>query len=379
VAYFGNTMLFVIHKIVGFLCASAARGSRGTRQLKDFLITDHANQRRSSGDHLSDDHEAVTSDKSDDENAVYHQTASRTAGGGGPRRGRGRRSGPARGRYSEMRQQYGDSFGDPADRPHYSGARGRGFRNDNASQQKGYSSQVYERRDMDVEPRSERNRGPGRQPTRYSQNYDERPDADAERRPETSHVPARQSVRYSHNYDERRDIDVENRPEMNRGPGKQPTRYSHRYDDRQPVVIKSGQSQEDWGREVTTGHYNKPTEQRKEHLHTTTSQPADNKMSQPRPSYSDHRVSDTVRPQRQEEKPVSREPARRIHPTRTISNSQYYATDNIHKDRSSQIGGIVDAMNRMSVKTAAGDRHTVSSTQQNVAPKSAVIVSGMHY
>ena len=82
---------------------------------------------------------------------------------------------------------------------------------------------------------------------------------------------------------------------------------------------------------------------------------------------------------RDRDKPMQRESARHIHPTRTISNRHYQTADIIaNKDRSSQIGSIVDAMNKLSVKTVSDDRRDVDS-QQTVAAKTAMIVSGMHY
>lgn len=55
------------------LCFSIARGSRGTRQLKDFMADagNRMNQQRTAADQLSDGHEAVASDNSDNEDAGH--------------------------------------------------------------------------------------------------------------------------------------------------------------------------------------------------------------------------------------------------------------------------------------------------------------------
>ena len=299
------------------MCFSGSRGSRSTRQLKDFMGDggERVNQRQpSAGDEASDGHEAVVSDNSDNENAARHQPAVQSRG----YRGQGRPRGSARGRYSEMRQQHGDGSRDVDERPRYSNARGRGFGNESRGGQR--RGGMNERRELSR--------------------------------------------------------DVEYQPETNRGPGRQPVGDRRRYDDRQPIMTRSGQLQEDWNNEVDT----RPTEQRREHFHATNSQPAEVKTSELRPSHSDHRISDSVRSQRQEDKHVPREPARRIHPTRTISNRHYQTADSVgNKDRSSQIGGIVEAMNKISVKTAADEKRD-AGVQQHVAAKStAVIVSGMHY
>jgi len=301
------------------MCFSGTRGSRGTRQLKDFIGDggERVNrQQHSAGDERSDSHEAVVSDDSDTENAAHHQPAVRSRG----RRGQGRPPGSARGRYSEMRQQQGD-ISDVNERPRYSNARGRGFGNESrGGQRRGYGSRMNERREVSR--------------------------------------------------------DVEYRPEASRGPGNQPVGDRPKYDDRQPTTTRSGQSEEDWNEDIDT----RATEQRREHFHATTSQPADGKMSELRLSHSDHVVSESVRFQRREDKHVPREPARRIHPTRTISNRHYQTADNIaNKDRSSQIGGIVDAMNKISVKTAADEKRDVGMQQHVPAKSTAMIVSGMHY
>lgn len=303
------------------MCAfSGTRGSRGTRQLKDFMGDggERVNrQQHSAGDEWSDGHEAVVSDNSDTENAARHQPAVRSRG----RRGQGRPLGSARGRYSEMRQQQGDSIRDVDERPRYSNARGRGFGNESrGGQRRGYVSGMSERQEASR--------------------------------------------------------DVEYPPETSRGPAKQPVGDRPKYDDRQPTTTRSRQSEEDWNEEVDTRH----TEQHRERFHATTSQPADSKMSDLRPSHSDHRVTESVRFQRREDKYVPREPARRIHPTRTISNRHYQAADSIaNRDRSSQIGGIVDAMNKISVKTAADEKRDLGMQQHVPAKSTAVIVSGMHY
>jgi len=297
------------------------RGSRGTRQLKDFMgeAGDGVNrQRRSTGDEVSESYEAV--DYGDREDAGRHQPASRTAGRGG----RGRPGTSGRGSYGEMRQQQQqqqrDAVTDDAERPWRSGARGRGLTIDHGHpQQPGYSPQRDERRDgpRDVEPRSD----------------------------------------------------------TRRGPGKHSVGYMPRSDDREPTGARSGgQSQEDWNDEVDVSRTSgKPVEQHREQFRAVAVQPAESRTSELRQSYSEHRVSDNERFQRHEGRHGTTEPARRIHPTRTISNRSYHATDNIpHRDRSSQIGGIVDAMNAISVKTAADDE-----VQRNAAPKSTIIVSGM--
>lgn len=271
-------------------------------------------QRHSVGDELSDDHRPVVSDHSDNEDAAHRQPASRSGG----RHGRGRPGISTRGWYGEMRQQHGDIVSDETERPRYSSVRGRGFRNDRGRQQQGRGPRVNERQDGSR--------------------------------------------------------DVEYRPDINRASGKQLVGYRQKYDDRQPPNARSGQSQEDWNEEIAISHSGKPVEQHQEQFRATTMQPAERKVSELRQSYGDRRMSDNVRSQRQEDKYVPTEPARRIHATRTISNRNYHTADNIpNRDRSSQIGGIVDAMKEISVKTAADDE-----AQRNVAPKSAMIVSGMH-
>ena len=301
------------------LCFSGARGSRGTRQLKDFMgdIGDHANQQRS-----ATGHKGVASDSNDDEIAAYRQPVSRARG----QRGRERPAGFSRGRYSEMQQQYRDS--DLTERPNYSNVRGRSPRNDGGSQQRGYSSRISERRQTDYQQR-----------------------------------------------------DDQYHPEINRGPGKQAIADRQSYDNRQPVYTESRQQHEDWNDEIVTSQSSKQMEQREEYVHPVSVRAPDDKMSARSAVHDDHRVSDSVvRYQQQEDKYVARQPPRRMHQTRTISNSQHHAADNIpRKDRTSQIGGIVDAMNRISVKTATDDKRVVSNTQQNVAARSAMIVSGTHH
>ena len=298
-----------------------ARGSRGTRQLKDFMGDggDRAvnRQQQSAGDQLSDGHEAVESDSDDNENAAHRQLANHSGG----RRGRGRPGTSARGRYTEMRQQSRDSY--ISERPRYSNVRGRGFRDDGGGQRQNYDSRVNKQQEVFR--------------------------------------------------------DVEYCTETNRGPGKQAVADRQKNSDRQPTNTRSGQSQEDWKEGIDTSHSNKPMEQHRDRFHAANLQSADSKVSDSRPSHNDYRVSNTVRSQWQEDKHVPREPSHRIHTTRTICNRTYQTADNIPtKDRSSQIGGIVDAMNKISVKTAAEDRRDVSM-QENVAPKSVRIVSGMHY
>jgi len=296
---------------------SAARGSRGTRQLKDFMgeAGDRGNrQRRSTGDELSDGREAVMSDNSDNEDAARRQPATRS-----PRqRGRGRLSSSSRGWYGEVRQQHEDSISDDAERPRYSNVRGRGFRNDRGYQRPGYRPRVNE---------------------------------------------GREGLR-----------DIEYHGDTNRGPGRQSIGYRQKYDERQTADVRSNQPREDWNEEVDVSR-SKPVELHRDHVRGTTVQAAEDNMSESRHAYRDHRVSDNIRPERQEDsKQMPTEPARRIHPTRTISNRYHQIADNIpNKERSSQIGGIVDAMNKISVRTTAGD-----DKQRSVAPKSAVIVSGMH-
>lgn len=299
------------------MCFSGARGSRGTRQLKDFMGDGGGGrQQHSAGDQLSDGHEAVVTDDSDNE-------ASRPSGC----RGQGR---PSRGRYSEMRQQDINSVSDVSERPRYSNARGRGFRNDGGSQRQGYGSRVNKRQEV---------------------------------------------LR-----------DEEHRPEIHRGPGKPPMedirviedRRGQKIDDRQPTNTRSGQSQEEWTEETDSSHTDKPMEQRRERSRATASQPVDSRAPEPQLSYNDRRVSDSVHFQRQDDRQPPREPVRRLHPTRTISNRHYQAADNVPtKDRSSQIGLIVDAMNKISVRTAADDDKRYVGTQQNLAAKSAIIVTGM--
>jgi len=294
------------------LCCSGARGFRGTRQLKDF-IGDSGN--RVNRQHLSDDHEAVASDNSDDENVTRGQPlVSRTGG----RRGRGRPAGSTRGRYSEMRQQYGDRELD--ERPRYGNVRGRGPRNDSGYQQEDYGSRTNERRQTDDSYCPERNRGRGKQPVVDRQNYD----------------------------------------------------------NRRPDYTESKQQQEDWNEEIVTSRSSKEMEQRQERVHSVNTHAVDDRVSAQLPLHGDHRVTDSVIRSHQLED--DKHMARRLHPTRTISNSHYHTADNIpNRDRGSQIGGIVDAMNRISVKTVSDGRQEVgSSTQQNVAARSTMIVSGTH-
>jgi len=289
--------------------ARCARGSRGMHQLKDFMAdrSDGVNRHYAAGDQLSDGHEAVMSDTSDNEDTAHHQPERRAGG----RRGQGRPGSFTRGRYSEVRQQYGDDVRD-ADRPRYSNVRGRGFRNDRGGQRRGYGSGESEKREVSR--------------------------------------------------------DVEYRPDTNRGPGRQPVGERQRYEDRPATNTSSGQSREQWDEQVD----NKPVEQCREHFHATA---ADSKVTGPRLSHGDRGASSNVRNQWQD-KPVQRESARHIHPTRTISNRHYQTADIIaNKDRSSQIGSIVDAMNKLSVKTVSDDRRDVDS-QQTVAAKTAMIVSG---
>jgi len=296
---------------------------------------DRVNQRSSAADQLSDGYEAVASDHSDGENAGRWQPVNRAGG----RRGRGRPVASSRGRYSEMQQQYGDprssrgqysemrrQYGDhdQAEGPRYSSVRGHSPRNDSGGQRRGYGSRINERRRAD---------------------------------------------------------DDQYHPERNRGRGKQAIVDRENYDDRQRVYTERGQQQEDWQEEMVSGHYSKDVEQHKEHVQAVSLRTLDDRISAQRPVHSDGRVSDgNVHSQQQEDKYTPREPPRRVHPTRTISNSQFHAADNIpNKDRGSQIGGIVDAMNRISVRMATDERRDVSSTQQNVTARSAMIVSGMHH
>jgi len=270
-------------------------------------------QRRSTGDELSDGREAVMSDNSDNEDTARHQPVSRS-----PRqRGRGRQSSSSRGWYGEVRQQHENSISDDAERPRYSNVRGRGFMNDRGYQRPGYRPRVNE---------------------------------------------GREGLR-----------DVEYRGDTSRGPGRQSVGYGQKYDERRTANVRSSQPHEDWNEEVDVTR-SKPVEPHRDHVRGTTVQATEVNMSESRHSYHDHRVSDSVRPQWQEDKQLPMEPARRIHPTRTISNRHHYMADNIPgKERSSQIGGIVDAMNKISVRTSGDDE-----TQRNVALRSAVIVSGTH-
>jgi len=291
------------------------------RQLKDFMDEggDRVNrQRRSTGGELSDGHEAVVSDNSDNEDAPRHQPVSRSGG----RHGRGRPGTSTRGWYGEMRQQHGDSVSDDSERQRYSNVRGRGFRNDRGRQRRGYGPRVNERRE---DPRN------------------------VEYHADTSH-----------------------------GPGTQSIACERKYDDRQPVNVESAQSNEDWNEEIDVGQ---SSGQHRERFRATTTQPS--RTLELRQSYSDHRASDNVRSQRQEDRHVPTEPPRRVHPTepprrvhptRTISNRNYHTADTFQsRDRSNQIGGIVDAMKEISVKSAADDE-----AQRYVAPKTAMIVTGMH-
>jgi len=304
------------------LCFSAAQSSRGTRQLKDFMGDgrNFVDRQRSAAAHLSDGHEAVASDNSDDETAARRQPVSRAGG----RRGRGRPAGPSRGRYSETRQQYGDR--ELAERPRYSNVRGHGPRNDSGYQQQDYGSRINARRQAD----------------------------------DTYH------------------------PERDHGRGKQPIEDRQNYDNRQPAYTESVERQEDWSKEIVTSQSSKQTEQCQERVHTVSVRTADDNMTAKRPPHSGQRTSDSiVRSQQQEDKHMPREPPapRRMHPTRTISNSNYQTAENIppNRDRGNQIGGIVDAMNRISVKTASDGRQEVSSIQPNVAARSTMILSGMCY
>ena len=296
------------------------RGSRGTRQLKDFMACeagDHVNRRhRSASDEPSDRHETV--DHTDHEDAARHQSARGSSG----RRGQGRRGASGRASYDEMRQQQQqrDIVTNDTKKPWYSSARGRGLIIDH---------------------------GPPQQPD-YTSHRNER-------------------------HDGPRDVGS-HRPDTRRGPGKQSGGggYRQRYDNRQPAGAGSEQSDEDWNEEVDIARSSgKPVEPQ---FRAAPVQPAESKMSELRQSYSEQRVSDSVRFHRQEAgRHVPPEPARRIHPTRTYSNRNYQAAENIpNRDRSSQIGGIVDAMNAISVKTAADDE-----AQRSMAPKSTIIVSGM--
>ena len=167
--------------------------------------------------------------------------------------------------------------------------------------------------------------------------------------------------------------DVEYRGDTSRGRGSQSVGYRQNYDERQTTNVRSNPPLEDWNEEVDASRF-KSVELHRDYVRGTTMQATEVSMSESRHSYRDHRVSDNVRAQRQEDKQMPTEPIRRIHPTRTISNRHHQMADNIpSRERSSQIGGIVDAMNKISVRTTADD-----DTQRNVAVKSAVIVSGMH-
>ena len=234
-------------------------------------------------------------------------------------RGRGRPGSSARGRYGEMRQQYGDR--DMAERPSYSNVRGRGTRNDAVSQRRDYTYGVNDRRQAGDQYRPERSRGSGRQAV----------------------------------------VDREH------------------CDDRQPVYAESGQQEEDWNEEIATSYSTKQVEQPEENVHAVSMHAPDDRIPARRPPHRDHRVSEgVVRSQQQEDRHMHRElPRRVVHQTRTISNSNYHTADSAsNRDRGSQIGGIVDAMNRISVKTATDNRREVSNTPQNVAARSAMIVTG---
>jgi len=257
------------------LYLSVARGSRGTRQLKDFMGDDRVSrEHRSTRDELSDGHEAVASDHSDSESHIRRQPVGRG------QRGRGRPANNARGRPMRFQPQYrnqehGDDVADISQRPRYSSVRGRG-----------------------KEP-------------------------------------------------------VADRPVYER-------------------TTNSYESREDWNQEIGTSRSSENVQQHRDNRFHAV---ADSRMSELQQSRGSPRVSDNVRSQRHEDKPT----ARRVHPTRTISNTHYQTADSIpNKDRRSQIGGIVDAMNKISVSMVAGDKSDVGM-QQNVAQKSTVIVSGMYF
>lgn len=222
-------------------------------------------------------------------------------------------------------------------------------------------------------------RPPGSSRGRYSEMRQQHRD-DVSEKPRYSNVRVRvrgfgmdggdQRRVYGSRNNDRHQDEVEYHAETKRGRGKQSAV------DRQTVRDRSGQPQEDWNEEFGVGGSNKPTEQSRERYHGKGLQATDGKVSEMRPPiHDDQRVLG-----QQEDRRVSREPpARRVHPTRTISNRHYQAADNISsRDRGSQIGGIVDAMNKISVKTAATDYKRDVARQEHVSFSSATIVSGMH-
>lgn len=371
-------------------CVSGGRGSRGTRQLKDFIPDggERANQpkQQSVDDNQSSDRHGHEADVIDDRE-INTGDARRPAVGSGGRRGQVRTRGIGRGQCDEIRrQQVKTEIGDRRQRygnvreisVRESNVRGRGFTSDSHSSQRvGSSSSRPERRDFEY--RSATTRGSDESPKGDRQYVEYRSEVQhgqgkamvGDRRyvayhSETHGRPDKQ--REDRQYVEYPRSDVEYHLETHPAPGKQKGDRQQRYDNTQPMT-RNVKSEEDWNGEVDTS---RASEQHRERYRTWQS--PNNRASGPPPaSVSDHRVSgiDTQ---------VSSQPARHVHPTRTISNRNYQpaTAENIpSRDRSGQIGGIVDAMNKISVRTTATDsRRDVGSQQGLALQSSAIIVSG---
>ena len=286
---------------------SGGNRSRGIRQLKDFMgaVSD---SRQSAVDQLSDGHEAVASDNSDDENTARRQPSSRFAAG----RARGRPGG----RFSKMHPHSGERAGDVVERQRYSNVCGRGIQNSGGSQGRGFR-------------RSDRRSG-----------------------------------------------DDEHRPYISAGSENEGAAERQKHHNRQSAYTGSVRRGENWNEASEMSRASRVVEQHREHL-----QPADEVMAAPQLPASGRRVPENAgRSQRPENKQMPRDQPRRVHPTRTISNSHFHtAAENVpSRDRGSQISGIVEAMNKISVKTAADDSHGVTASQHE-APRSALIVSGLSF